>query len=391
MYVDTRLRTPSALLRTQFAGGYRHQFAQDAGGDETSVSSLFVGFEQPEHGFSGSLGRRSRSSGGVLGRYDGAELAFRGNEWWEIGVLAGMPVDSSSWSGIETDRFVGGLELELGSFFGALDVELFGVAQTAGSLLDRAAVGSEIRFFRDGVFAAGFLDYDVYYRSLNVVQLTGSWQATPSTTLTAFFDYRNVPFLTTRNALVGQDGGLGGLRELFSDAEIEALAKDRTLRATTLNLGISHRLRPDLQLAFDFTTSDFSGSEASGGVEAFEGTGFDFSYLAQVMATNLLVPGSIGVASLRYLDATSDTLVFGLQARVPVGPALRVNPRFFTVYRNGDAGLDQLALRPSLRLDYRLWKLAFDVEGGFEWARDLGGGMDPPWGYFVTAGARYDF
>ena len=217
LYSDTRLRLPGTILRAQFSGGYRHQFAADAGGDETDVGSLFFSFEQPEGGLSGSVGRRTRSTGGVLGRYDGAQLAYRGGETWEIGVLGGMPVDSSRWTGFETDRFLGGVNLELGTFFDSLDVDLYAIGQSASGLLDRAAVGSEIRFFRKGLFAAAYFDYDAYFTSLNVAQLTASWQATSSTTFTGFFDYRNVPFLTTRNAVQGQVGGLSSLEDVFSD------------------------------------------------------------------------------------------------------------------------------------------------------------------------------
>jgi hypothetical protein len=392
LYADTRLRLPGTLLRSQFSGGYRHQFAQDAGGDEVDVGSLFLSFEQPERGLSGSLGRRTRSSGGVLGRYDGLQLEFRGGESWQIGLLGGMPVDSARWTGFETNRFLGGLNVELGTFFDSLDIELFGVAQSASGLLDRAAVGGEIRFFRPGFFAAAYLDYDAYFTSLNVAQVTANWQATDTTTVTGFFDYRNVPFLTTRNAVQGQVGGLSGLEDLLSDSEIHSLAEDRTTHATTVNLGVSQMLRPRLQAAFDFTASDFSGTEASGGVLGFPGTGWEFTYLTQLIATEVVVPGDIGVVSLRYFDGSGgDVVTFGLQARAPITPALRLNPRFYTIYQNSKNTQDLVALRPSLRLDYRLWKLTFDAEGGYTWGKTLSGGTDQPSGYFLTGGIRYDF
>jgi hypothetical protein len=48
-----------------------------------------------------------------------------------------------------------------------------------------------------------------------VAQLTANWQVTPETMLTGFFDYRNVPFLTTRNAIQGRVGGSRGWRASF--------------------------------------------------------------------------------------------------------------------------------------------------------------------------------
>jgi len=392
-YLDTRLRTTRGIARTHFSGGYRHQFASGAEGDDTYVSSSFVAFEQPERGFSGSLGRRSRSTGGVLGRYDGIELGYTGKEHWRLGALGGIPVDSSRSDGFGDERWVGGVSAEFGTFFDALDVAFFAIGQTASGLIDRAAVGGEIRLFRPGYYGALFFDYDFHFQSLNLIQFTGSWQAAPSTTLTGLFDYRNVPFLTTRNAVQGQASDFVGLSDVFSDSQLESLAEDRTGRVTTLNLGLSQGLLPRLQLALDFTASNYSGTDASANVPGFDGTGFEFSHFAQLIASDLLLPGSVGAASLRYFDGSnSDVVTLGLQARAPVGtPDLRVNPRFFTIYQSFHSGQELVALRPSLRMDYRIWKLAFDVEGGVEWSRALDGRADPPWGYFVSGGCRYDF
>ncbi len=392
-YVDTRLRTTRAIIRTHFAGGYRHEFASGVGGDDTRVSSFFVGFEQPERGFSGSIGRRSATSGGVLGRYDGIDFQYTGRERWRLGVLAGMPVDTSRTNSFGEDRWVGGVNAEFGPFFDGLDVALFTVGQTASGLIDRAAVGGEIRFFRPGYYGALFVDYDFHFQSLNLIQFTGSWQAAEGTTLTALVENRNVPFLTTRNAIQGQVGSFDDLSSVFSDSELERLAEDRTGRSTTLNLGLSQALLPRLQLALDFTANDYTGTDASAGIPEFDGTGFQFTHSAQLIASDLLVPGSVGVASLRYFDGSnSDAVTFGLQARAPVlTPDVRVNPRFFTIYQKVHSGAELVALRPSLRLDYRIWKLSFDVEGGVEWSRALDGRLDPPWGYFLSGGCRYDF
>jgi hypothetical protein len=328
----------------------------------------------------------------VLGRYDGAELAYRGGETWQIGVLAGMPVDSARWTGLETDRFLGGVNLELGTFFDSLDVDLFAVGQSASGLLDRAALGCEIRYFREGLFAAAYLDYDAYYNSLNVAQITANWLATPSTTFTGFFDYRNVPFLTTRNAVQGQVGGLSALENILSTSEIQSLAEDRTAHATSLTLGVSQVVLPRLQIALDFTTSDFSGTETSGGIDGFEGTGWEFSYLAQLITTDLAVPGDTGVLSVRYFDGSSgDTVTLGLQARAPITSALRINPRFYTIYQKSSSTQDVVALRPSLRFDYRWWSLTFDAEGGYQWGKTLSGDQTQPSGFFLTGGIRYDF
>jgi hypothetical protein len=395
-FTETRLRVPSGIWRTHFSGGYLHQFAPSAGSDDTRVSSMFLSFEQPERGFVGSLGRRSQSDAGVLGRYDGIDLGYRGGPHWRLGVLGGLPVDSSRTNSFGEDRWLGGVHADLGTFFDTLDIGLYAVGQTASGLLDRAAIGGEIRVFQPGWYGALFFDYDFHFQDLNLIQFTGSWQVRPSTTLTALVDHRNSPFLTLRNALQGQSGGLDTLQGSLTDSQIESLARDNTGRVTTLDLGLSQGLLPRLQLALDFTASDFTGTDGSTGVPGFDGTGWEFSPSAQLIANDLLRTGDVGVASLRYFAGQgSDVVTIGLQAREPVTAGLRLNPRFFTIFRKSQTAEDLVALRPSLRLDQRVWKLNFDLEGGVEWSASLGGApagaSNAPWGYFVTGGCRFDF
>ena len=172
--------------------------------DDTRISSLFLEAETPEGRFAGSVGRRSKSTGGVLGRYDGGEFTIRVGELWSVGAVGGLPVDSSSDILVGFDRYFGGVNTEVGPLFGVLNVEFFAIAQMAESFVDRTAVGAEIRYFDQGRSVSAFLDYDVYYQSLNTAHLVASWQPTPTAYLTLFGDYRNAPTLTTRNALQGQ-------------------------------------------------------------------------------------------------------------------------------------------------------------------------------------------
>lgn len=391
LHVENRLNLESWSLRNQMSGGYRHSFVE-GGGDETYVSSLFLEGEAHDYGLVASLGRRSRSSGGVLGRYDGAEATVELGEHWNLGLIGGLPVDSSrsGWGGFE--RYFGGASVEWSQIFGVLDVEVFGIGQAVGRFLDRAAVGAELRYFDRGRSLAAFLDYDVYYRSLNTAQLVATWQPFPSTYLTFFGDYRNVPTLTTRNALQGQGvTDLEGLEATFTRDEIEALAKDRTARSTNLTLSASQRLGDRYQLAFDVGTSHLSGMPASGGLDAFEGTGFEFNYNAQFIANDVLAPGDVGVVGLRFVDGkTADAVSGTLSARYPLMQRLRMTPRLRTDYRFERDTEDRLIVSPALRLDLEVWKLRFDTEAGLHWDLPQGGSMQKI-DYFFTFGIRHDF
>jgi hypothetical protein len=388
-FFDTRLRTDSWTFRSQMSAGYTYEFADSD--SETRVSSLFLEAERPEQGLTGSIGRRSRSTGGVLGRYDGVQLSWRFAEPWMVTAIAGRPVDSTTGGLGDLDRWLGGLSVDVDLLDDILDLEVFAVGQAAGSWVDRIAVGSELHYFDSGRSAAAYVDFDVYYQALNTAQLVGSWQVTPSTSLNALADYRNVPTLTTTNALIGQPAGdLASLGDLFSREEIEELAKDRTARSTSFFLGASHLLTRQLQLALDLGASDLSGTEGSGGIEAFDGTGWDFSYSGRVIASDITTTGDVGVLGFRYFDGSNlDIASLMLTGRYPATLNLRLTPRLQTDYRFQAAG-DYVLLRPSFRFDYRVWKVVFDAEAGLDWRLPVDSGLDEELDYFLTFGVRYD-
>jgi tetratricopeptide (TPR) repeat protein len=392
VFVDSRLTLESLVLRSQLSGGYRYDLLGGMSADATRVSSAFVSAEHGLIGFSGSLGRRSKTTGGVLGRYDGVELRQRIGRRWELGVIGGFPVDSTKATRMEFNRYFGGLSVDIRELLDRVDLEFFAIVQNEGDLLDRIAVGSEARYFSNGLLLASFLDYDVYYQSLNIAQLVGNWQLTQRTNLNTFLDYRNVPVLTTHNALQGQDADdLEDLLKLFSEDEIVSLAEDRTGRALTLNAGVSHSFTDSLQLAADFGTTEMSGTKTSGGVEGLEATGFEFSYSAQLIANGVVVPRDLVSVGLRYYDGSQvDIASLMFTSRLPVTRDFRISPRVRVQHRNERTQSDRIVVSPTLRFDYRLWKLAFDADLGIEWRVPLGSGLDRELAFFMTCGVRYD-
>jgi hypothetical protein len=390
-FFDTRLRTDAWTLRSQMSAGYAYQF--DDSDSETRVSSLFLEAERPEQGLTGSIGRRSRSTGGVLGRYDGVQLSWRFAEPWMITAIGGRPVDSPTGGFSDLDRWMGGLSLDVDILDDILDAELFAVGQANASWVDRIALGTEIHYFDSGRSAVAYVDFDVYYQSLNTAQLVGSWQITPASSLHALADYRNVPTLTTTNALIGQPAeDLASLGDLFSRREIEALAEDRTARSTSFFLGGSHLLSPRFQVALDLGASDLSGTGDSGGVEAFDGTGWDLSYAGRFIASDITTTGDVGVLGFRYFDGSNlDIASLMLTARYPATVNLRLTPRLQTDYRFQQEDVaDSVLLRPSFRFDYRVWKVVFDAEAGLDWRLPVDSGLDEEVDYFLTFGVRYD-
>jgi TolA-binding protein len=395
--VTARKRSENYDIQSRFTGSYLHDFLNDGPGNESSVSSLYVDANDKVHGVGMRLGRQSRNTGGVLGRFDGLLLGYQLTDWLTINGVAGFPVVSTR-DQVDTDKQLYGVSADLGTFANAWDFNAFFVEQEVHGILDRRAIGGEARYFDTTRSLLTFVDYDISYDSLNTLIFLGTWTLPDRTTMNATVDYRNSPILTTTNALQGQTvRDIDDLLDSLSEDQIRALAEDRTAEYTTVSLGASHPFSERFQLSGDVTVTNLSDSEASGGVEAIPGTGNEYIYNLQLIGSNVLKSGDIAIGGLRYSNLdTADIYSFSLNTRYPVNSKWRINPRVRVDYRENsrDESTQWIGV-PSIRMDYRLSRrYRFELEGGGEWSSrklpDLPNDEDTS-SYFISAGYRIDF
>ena len=393
--ITARKRSDKYDIQSRFTGSYLHDFLDEGPGSNTSISSLYVDANQKQYGLSARLGRQSRNTGGVLGRFDGLLVGYRLNDWLTVNGVAGFPVFSTRDT-LKTGRYLYGLSTDLGTFANAWDFEAFFIEQQNDGVLDRRAIGGEARYFDPTRSLLSFVDYDISFDSLNTLILLGTWTLPDRTTINASLDYRNSPILTTTNALQGQTlPTLDELLNTLSEDQIRQLAEDRTADVTTVTLGASHPFTPQLQLSGDVTVSNLSGTNASGGVDAIPGTGNEYFYNLQLIGSNLIKNGDISVVGLRYSDtSTSSISSLTLDTRYPIKTVWRINPKFRLDYRdNSNNDSTQWTAAPSLRIDFR-WRrrYRFEAEAGGEWStQDLSTETQDSSSYFFSLGYRADF
>jgi hypothetical protein len=414
-----RLRTPDWSWRGQAAGSHLFQFADTGDSNDTRVSSLFVEAKQNEGGWRGIAGRQSGNTGGVYSRFDGLRVSRRIAPKWRVGLVGGAPVEYWRSSRPSFDRYAYGLSVETERLFEHVDGSLYAVQQRTGDLMDRSAVGLELRWADERRFAAALIDYDVLYASLNTALLNGHWQVNDATSLSFYFDYRNSPTLSTTNATIGQGTDeVGDLSDRYSDSEIRRLAEDRTARSTIASIAATRQLTQRLQLGLDFSVSKLGGTPASGGVDEMEGTGLETSLYPQLVVTGLFREGEVGSVGVRWFDGdASDTWSLIVNERLPITRRLRLNPRLRVDYRTSrgsdeftlqpddpDAFLPEVVsatrervgsytVRPYFGAEYRVGHFTFDLDGGVEWTLgsfDGGDGSDEL-AYIMSFGVRLDF
>jgi hypothetical protein len=315
----------------------------------------------------------------------------------QASVVAGHPVDSTR-NGIDNSRTFTGVAFDLGPYIDSLEFSVYGIEQRVESLVDRRAVGGEMRYFKPKLMVLGLADYDVFYSEMNIGMLLANWTLKDETTLNASFDVRKTPIMTTRNALIGQGvDDVAQLQTMYTDDQIYQLARDRTADTTTLSLGASHPMNDRLRLAIDVTTMKTSATVASptlGNVPATPASDNEYFINLQAIGTGIINGDDISSLGLSYSDGTSVTST-GLYAssRLQVGKRWRYYPRVRIDYRTWKTSdQSQWSLGPVVRAEYDWDKMVFEAELGGEWTnRTLPDATERTTGIYGSIGYRYDF
>jgi hypothetical protein len=394
---NTRSRSDRYEIRTQFFGTHEADWRSNGSSDRARVNNLFADLEDRKWGLSGRFGRQSRSSGGVLGRFDGGLVSYEIVPQVKINGVFGYPVISSDDSPFDSDKHFYGTSFDFGTFWDSVDFNLFAINQEVDDIVDRRSVGGEVRYFHAKRSLFSFVDYDISYGEMNIFLLNGGWTFPTKTRLNLVLDYRHSPILSTSNALIGQTGQeeVSDLLNTFTEDAIRQLARDRTATNKSVTFGIVQDLNENYQVVGEVTVSELSSTPASGGVPATPTTGKEYFYLTQFIASNFIIEGDINIIEMRYADTlNNDSYSLNLNFRYPITPNFRINPRIQTNYRrNKNDNGEQVTIRPLLRIDYR-WKrwLRFELEGGREWREDtVLGNTEKTTGYFATVGFRAYF
>ncbi len=384
----------TALLR--FSGQYRDDFRSLDPSDEGAVSALYLDISDRGLGTSVRLGRQTRNTGGVFGRFDGGLISFQALEGLKLNAVAGYPVMSSRDLKSGGNRhFVGG-SADWSLVPSRLDTTVYFLTQQYGSLVDREAAGLEFRYFDASNTAYGIFDYDTHYGQLNLGLLNGTVRFKDNSSISLAIDYRRAPLLTTQNAIFGQGVfSPDDLLSTYTEPEIYQLAEDRTAYSRSASLSIAKTLTSKLQANIDVIATNVSGTKASGGVDAQPGTGTEYYYSAQLVGSDFLKEGAIFIAGLRYGDLeTSDQYTFQSNVRFPVTRKFRVSPKIRVDYRERKDGSSSDTFgRGSIDTTYNLNReTQFEGEIGAQFSNsDSTFGNNKETGFFLTLGVRRDF
>jgi hypothetical protein len=367
-------------VKSQFIGSYRNDFEgkdpydslQSHGSEDGFIPDIAaIEARSTSTGLYGRIGRQSRSSGGVLGRFDGVHAAYDVTSDVTVNAVAGHPVDYYERSEFNTSRTFYGSSIDIADVWAGIDWTGFYIVQDNEGIADREAVGSELRYLDEKQSYYSLIDYDILFDELNTVFFLGNWFLSKDTSLNLLVDVRNSPILATTNAIQGQSVvELSELEDLYSESELRQLALDRTPLSKTVTAGASHQLNSQWQLVGDVTAMEFDDTPASGGVEAIPGTDTELYLSSQLIATSLIRDNDTMILGLRAGDTTSyDLYSMSLNWRVIAARGLRINPRIRFDYRDAtDGGESRWFVRPFIRVDYAVTQWGrLELDLGYEW------------------------
>ena len=391
----------STRSKYKFAVTDEHNFQPTGGlvlspGETIGISTAFWETWLKDSDVTVRVGRQSRNSGGVIGRFDGGLVSWQATDFVRLNAVAGSPNWSRFDAPFKDNRFLYGASVDFGKIFGGLETTLFAIQQNDQWVVDRQGIGAEFRYFDQNKSALATIDYDVHFQELNAAIFSGSWMFPNNSVLTTALDYRKVPYLSTWNALQGQPFlTLYDMLKINTQNEIKQFAIDRSPTFESAMVGYSYTLSDKLQVSADATVTNLSGTPPSGGVDGTISTGTEYYFSTQLIGSGIFKPGDMFTAAVRYAALSdSNVYVLDLNSRYPLMGDLRISPRLRLGYRKGTSiDLTEKTILPTVLVDYLLLKdLELELEAGPKWTvSEQDGVKSTTTDVAVTLGLRYNF
>ncbi len=213
--------------------------------------------------YSVKIGRQSSYGGGVMGRFEGILAGYGFARDWKANIVTGQLYEYS----IDTQPKFYGISLDFGTR-SPLGGSVYFIDQTVSGFTDRRAVGGNLRYFERGFNLMSMLDYDVLFQALNIITVQGTLNnVVRDTDFNFLVDRRRSPMLDVRNAVNGTSVSIATMIDNgFTTEDLIGFAKQRTAVSNLANFGMTNRLNEKWNIGTDFSVSNTSGLQRSGGV-----------------------------------------------------------------------------------------------------------------------------
>ena len=396
--------------------------------ENNRLNALYADIRNRPSDYSVRIGRQSAMGGGVLGRFDGISAGAGFQQSWRVNVVAGQLSDYQVGS---KPRF-SGASLDFGTH-AQIGGTVYYIKQTVDGLIDRKAVGGNLRYFDPHRTAIATVDYDTQIRSLNMFTLQGTWIG-DSTDYNFLLDRRKSPSLSLRNSVNGAFGvtiltDANGnlildannnpiqvnfvptvsslLQAGFTEADLARLADQRTVVSNVAQVGMTNHIDEKWQAGTDIAVSNTSGLAASGTlnpdgttglegfVQAIPATGNTWTLTERLIGNEVITRHDITIFSLSYTTSPfiKGTTLFG-NNHAPLSDRWTVDTTLRFYWQTDNTGGRESIISPVLKLGYQVKdNLVVETEGGIEQTRATPSTLQSSTTRrnYISLGFRWDF
>jgi hypothetical protein len=367
---DARFEHAAYAGRMRLSASNQHDFIYGTT-EETRISALYFDGKIKDSGASARIGRQTSTSGGVLGRFDGAVGGYKFGNGIAVNGVAGSPVERSSDAPFAANDYFYGVSTDLTWASKSFETSGYIIEQRKDGRVDRQSVGLEGRYVKDGGAIYSTAEYDIHFNELNSAVFSASQYFADQSTASVNLDYRRAPILLVSNALQGQGVfKLSDLLQRYSSAEIDRIALDRTAESVTGTVALSRPLNSWLQWNGDVTVNRVGGMPASGGLDTVASMGTDYFISSQLIASSLWREGDMVSGGLRFADSyNTDRYLIELGFSYPINQDWRVNPMLRLGYMQYKTDTrEEYQFLPSVRTSYAIFRdttLELELGGKF--------------------------
>lgn len=385
-----RQRSEIDELRLVASGSLDYNFEPDADSlsankeREFRLRTLLAEYKNKEKRYSAILGRQSINSGGVLGRVDALLLGYDLKPNIRAYAVGGVTVDYQDNMEFQKDRPIFGGRLDFDDLVKDWKGSVYGIEQRIDGILDRRAVGGDVRYFQNQKMFFTFMDYDLSYKVLNFATAHYGWSYDQATKFDIHADYRLSPVLLTYSAVtalgnakaesLGLPSGtdltelkanptIRNMRDLgVSEATIRQLALENTGKSVLLTFGMTRDFTADVNFNGTLTYSRYEASPAirdeTISRNPLDESNIDtenYSVAGQLTRRNWFVSRDIALAGVRYSqDARSKQASGNITLRWPYQDKWSFDTRGRLLYNTGGVATAEIRLTPTVRVEYRI-------------------------------------
>lgn len=361
------------------------------GPNSRSLSALYFDYSDTVLNLSTRIGRQNKNGVGVFGRFDGAQVGWQIKPRLKLNLIGGFPVDSSRDIFVEHERYFYGVSADYGARKDNFQATLYWYDQRNHGMIDRRAIGTEMRYIRGRFNAFTLIDYDVHFNKLNLGLLSLNYNFKDQSSLSITADYRQSPLLSTARATGGQVfpgtftriTDLRDLQTFFTDAQIKQLALFNVGISKSLTVSYARPVTSKLQANFDVTVTDTGGTPditdlnyltpGSAPILGQPKVGKEYHYRAQLLGTGLALKNDIWILSSGYDNTQSGhTYSADINARFAVTNKFRLAPRARYGVANQFSGTTLRQFQPTLRINYYpIRQSEVEIEIGANFAKTM--------------------